>query len=138
MNIIISKLLLPCDMKYEISQYCYDNNGYTGSDLIAIENEKNKKRNKFMKIRHKLELAIWYKWNWTVSYLRVRGVYGKKSTNEVFGGGTSAETQHLRYYNGITSDGPSIGDDKNTHIIDMLCEGDHTRIARDKLQIVEK
>ena len=142
MDIIISKLSLPCDMKWEITQYCYDKNGYTGTDLTNIENEKKKKRNVFMKLRQKLELSLWYKWDWSVSYLRKSlggggGVYGKKSVNSVFGGGTSAETKHLQYYNGLTSNCPLIGDDKNIYIEDLVQRGDRERMIRNKLRVIE-
>ena len=93
-----------------------------------------------MKLRQKLELSLWYKWDWRVSYLRKSlggGVYGKKSVNSVFGGGTSAETKHLQYYNGLTSNCPSIGDDKNMYIEDLVQRGDRERMIRNKLRVIE-
>ena len=55
-----------------------------------------------MKLRHKLELVEWYRMGTSVSWLRGGGTYGKKSPRKVYGGGTLAESQYLRYYNGIT------------------------------------
>ena len=57
MNVIINKLDLPCDIKGVINSYCSDKFGYTGEDLKAIEKIKENRRNKFMKLRQKLELC---------------------------------------------------------------------------------
>ena len=127
MNIIIAKLGLPCDLKNEIYKYCYNSEGYSGNDLVAIEKEKNKKRTKFMKLRHKLELVEWYRMGTSVSWLRGGGTYGKKSPNKVYGGGTLAESQYLRYYNGITSTCPTINDPRNNYIEKNIAKGDNER-----------
>jgi len=37
MNAIIDSLNLPCDIKYEIKNYCYDNLGYTYDELNEIK-----------------------------------------------------------------------------------------------------
>ena len=90
MNIIITKLELPCDLKNEIYKYCYNKEGYNVNDFIAIEKEKKKKRTMFMKLRQKLELVVWYRMGTSVSWLKGGGVYGKKSPSSVYGGGTSS------------------------------------------------
>ena len=127
MNIVIAKLELPCDLKNEIYKYCYNSEGYSGNDLVAIEKEKNKKRTKFMKLRHKLELVGWYKWGYNVSYLKGGGFYGKKSRRSVWGGGTLQESKYLRIYNGITSTCPTINDPRNNYIEKNIAKGDNER-----------
>ena len=127
MNIIINKLNLPCDLKNEIYKYNYNSEGYTVDDLASIDKQKNKKRSQFIKLRIKLELALWYKWGYNVSYLKGGGYYGEKHPREVFGGGTLQESQHLRYYNGITSYSPSINDPDNDYIKKHIEEGDQLR-----------
>ena len=128
MNVIVDKLYLPCDMKREIYKYCYDSKGYTMSHINTIKNIRGNIRNKFMKVRLKLELAEWYKYNVSVSWLRGHGVYGKKNPSSVYGGGTLAESQHFRYYNGITSYCKRISDSENDYIEKMIEQGDHRRI----------
>ena len=131
MNIIVDKLNLPCDMKREICKYYYDELGYTISDINKIKHVKENRRNMFMKLRQKLELAQWYKFNVPVTWLindgRGNGWYGKKSPKSVFGGGTLAETQHLRYYNGITYCSKKINDPDNDYIEKMIEQGDYRR-----------
>ena len=51
MNIIISKLDLPCDIKPIINSYCYNEQGFNTNDLICIEKEKQKKKNKIYEIK---------------------------------------------------------------------------------------
>ena len=68
MNIIISKLKLPNDMKYEINKYCYDDLGYTIDeidriDLLKVENYKDKL---FLKI----ELLCWKHSGLSIQWLR--------------------------------------------------------------------
>lgn len=132
MNIIADKLNLPCDMKREVCKYYYDECGYTIADINKIKHVKGNRRNKFMKLRQKMELAHWYKFNVSVSWLthdgRGNGWYGKKSHRNVFGGGTLAETQHLRYYNGITSYCKKINDPENKYIEKMIEQGDTRRV----------
>ena len=48
MNIIINKLQLPCDMKYEIDSFCYDNCGYTSEEINSIEILKKRYRSNFL------------------------------------------------------------------------------------------
>ena len=93
MDLIIQKLDLPCDLKMEIHNYCYNEIGYT-----VVEIEKQKPRNKFSKRRLKLELSEWYMYNVAVCWLRPagRGVYGKKNPSSVYGGGTLYESKLLR------------------------------------------
>ena len=55
MNVIVNKLDLPCDIKGVINSYCSNKLGYTGEELKAIEKIKENRRNKFMKLRQKLE-----------------------------------------------------------------------------------
>lgn len=103
MNIIINKLNLPYDMKRVINSYYSNEIGYTGEDLKAIEKIKDKRRNKFMKLRQKLELAEWYTMGVSVYWLHAGryggGVYGKQHPSKVYGGGTKAESRYFRYYN---------------------------------------
>lgn len=131
MNIIVDKLNLPCDIKREICNYCYDKLGYTNADINRIKHIKRNRRNKFIKLRHKLELAQWYKFNVSVTWLthngRGNGWYGKKSHESVFGGGTLAESQHFRYYNGITYCSKKINDPENDHIEKMIQQGERRR-----------
>lgn len=127
MNIIINKLDLPCDLKNEIYKYSYNNEGYTVDDLNAITKQKNKKRTQFMKLRIKLELVEWYRMGVSVYWLKGRGVYGKKNPSSVYGGGTKAETQYLRFYNGITSYCPTINDPDNNYIEKNIIQGDRRR-----------
>jgi hypothetical protein len=127
MNIIVDKLYLPRDMKREIYKYCYDTKGYTMSHINTIKNIKGSIRNKFMKVRLKLELGNWYKYNVSVSWLRGGGVYGKKNPSSVYGGGTLAESQNFRYYNGITCYCKGISDPENEYIEKMIVQGDRDR-----------
>ena len=98
MDLIIQKLDLPCDLKMEIHNYCYNEIGYTVDEMKQIENEKQKPRNKFSKRRLKLELSEWYMYNVAVCWLRPagRGVYGKKNPSSVYGGGTLYESKLLK------------------------------------------
>ena len=98
MDLIIQKLDLPCDLKMEIHNYCYNEIGYTVDEMKQIEIEKQKPRNKFSKRRLKLELSEWYMYNVAVCWLRPagRGVYGKKNPSSVYGGGTLYESKLLR------------------------------------------
>ena len=68
MDLIIQKLDLPCDLKMEIHNYCYNEIGYTVDEMKQIEIEKQKPRNKFSKRRLKLELSEWYMYNVNVLY----------------------------------------------------------------------
>jgi hypothetical protein len=123
MNIIINKLDLPCDLKNEIHKYIYNSEGYTVDDLNAIKKQKNKKRNKFMKLRIKLELAEWYKYNVSVCWLRGRGAYGRKAPTSCWGGGTLYESQEFRFYNR----NKKINDPDNDYIYKKLKQGDRRR-----------
>ena len=98
MDLIIQKLDLPCDLKMEIHNYCYNEIGYTVDEMEQIEIEKQKPRNKFSKRRLKLELSEWYMYNVAVCWLRPagRGVYGKKNPSSVYGGGTLYESKLLK------------------------------------------
>ena len=51
MNIIINKFQLPCDMKYEIDSFCYDNCGYTSEEIDSIKILKKKYRSNFLRIK---------------------------------------------------------------------------------------
>lgn len=118
MNIVIQKLKLPSDLKNEIYKYCYNTGGYTVNDLIAIEKEKNKKRTQFMKLRLKLELSEWYKYNVAVCWLKPtgRGVYGSLNPSSVYGGGTLYESRLIREFNLVAN-----------YINEKLLEGDNRR-----------
>ena len=128
MDIIINKLKIPFDIKMEISRYCYDDYGYTHSQLEFIKKLKVNKRNKFMKLRFKLELAEWYSMKVSVSWLKPDGVYGKKGHGRIYGGGTLAETQYFRFYNGITYLCKTIDDPKNNYIEKLIEKGYSRRI----------
>ena len=124
MNISINKLYLPYDMKRVINSYYSNEFGYTGEELKAIEKIKDKRINKFIKLRQKLELATWYKMGVSVSWLRptryddgVYGVYGKQHPNKVYGGGTKAESRYFRDYN-----------KENDYIEKLVEDGDWRRI----------
>ena len=123
MNIIINKLDLPCDLKNEICKYSYNSEGYTVDDLNAIKKQKNKKRTQFMKLRHKLELAEWYKYNVSVCWLRGRGAYGRKAPTSCYGGGTLHESQEFRFYNR----NKKINDPNNDYIEKKITQGDERR-----------
>jgi len=128
MNLIVDKLYLPCDIKREICKYYYDELGYTITDINKIKQIKRNRRNKFLKLRLKLELVQWYKFNVPVTWLRGGyGWYGKKSTSNVFGGGTLAESQHFRYYNGIIDCSKKINDPENDYIDKLIEQGDRSR-----------
>lgn len=98
MDLIIQKLDLPCDLKMEIHNYCYNEIGYTVDEMEQIEIEKQRSKNKFSKRRLKIELSEWYQYNVAVCWLRPtgRGVYGKKNPSSVYGGGTLYESKLLR------------------------------------------
>ena len=96
MDLIIQKLDLPCDIKMEIYNYCYNEIGYTVDEMEQIEIEKQKKRNIFLKLRLKVALSEWYKFAVSVSWLKSRGVYGKENPNSVYGGGKHYESKLLR------------------------------------------
>ena len=68
MNIIINKLDLPIDMKYEINKYCYDNLGYTIKEIgkihsLKIKNYKNK-------LYLKIELLCWIHSGLSIQWLK--------------------------------------------------------------------
>ena len=131
MNVIINKLDLPCDIKGVINSYCSNKFGYTGEDLKAIEKIKENRRNKFMKLRQKLELAEWYRMGVSVHWLHPGryggGVYGDKHPSKVYGGGTLAESQYFRFYNGLTTYCKRIGDPENDYIEKLIEKGEHRR-----------
>jgi len=75
MNIIINKLDLPIDMKYEINKYCYDNLGYTIKEIgkihsLKIKNYKNK-------LYLKIELLCWIHSGLSIQWLKP--TYNSKS-----------------------------------------------------------
>ena len=96
MDLIIQKLDLPCDLKMEIHNYCYNEIGYTVDEMEQIEIEKQKKKNVFLKLRLKVALSEWYKFAVSVSWLKSRGVYGRENPNSVYGGGKHYESKLLR------------------------------------------
>ena len=73
MNVIISKLDLPCDMKNIIQDYLYDENGFTRDQLVSIQQAKKEKE--FMMLRIKLELWEWQRVDKSIRWLRNGGVY---------------------------------------------------------------
>lgn len=118
MNIIVDKLNLPCDMKREICKYCYDELGYTIEDLNAIKKEKNKKRNKFMKLRQKLELSKWW-----MSGSLIHALCTRLHKEHIYAGGRLKESKLFRSYNSHRR----IGDPDNDFIDKLLEEGDSRR-----------
>ena len=118
MNIIVDKLNLPCDMKREICKYCYDELGYTIEDLKAIEKIKEKRRNKFMKLRQKLELSHWW---WSGSL--IHALCTRLHKEHIYAGGRLKESKLFRSYNSHRR----IGDSDNDFIEKLLEEGDSRR-----------
>jgi hypothetical protein len=124
MNVVINKLDLPCDIKRELYKYCYDRLGYTVSDITRIKDIKKNIRQKFMKLRVKLELAEWYNYNVSVSWLRGGGAYGRKHPTSCYGGGTLHESQEFRFYNR----NKKINDPDNDYIVNKIKQGDSRRV----------
>ena len=56
------------------------------------------------------------------------GVYGDKHPSKVYGGGTLAESQYFRFYNGITSYCKKIGDPENDYIEKLIEKGERHRL----------
>mgnify|MGYP001180596534 FL=1 len=123
MNIIINKFDLPCDIKNELYKYCYDRLGYTVSDITRIKDIKKNRRQKFIKLRVKLELSEWYKHNVSVYWLTGGGAYGRKHPTSCYGGGTLHESQEFRFYNRDKK----INDLDNDYIEKKIKEGDYRR-----------
>lgn len=123
MDIIINKFDLPCDIKNELYKYCYNKLGYTMSDIDKIKHIKKNRRQKFIKLRVKLELAVWYKYNVSVSWLRRGGAYGRKHPTSCYGGGTLHESQEFRFYN----HDKKINDPQNDYIEKKVKQGDYRR-----------
>tara|TARA_E500000178_G_C17003127_1_gene746722 strand:+ start:101 stop:484 length:384 start_codon:yes stop_codon:yes gene_type:complete len=68
MDIIISKLKLPDDMKYEINKYCYDDLGYTNDEINKIDSYKiNFCKNK---LYLKIELLCWIHSGLSIQWLK--------------------------------------------------------------------
>ena len=81
MNIVISKLNLPCDLKYVITSFVYDKLGYSYEQLQEIE--KSKKNKEMTKLRQKFELHYWKNSECGIQWLKptktlVRGAYLNK------------------------------------------------------------
>lgn len=68
MNIIINKLQLPYDMKYEIDSFCYDNCGYTSEEIDFKEILKKRYKSNFLRI--KIELLAWKNQNLSIIWLK--------------------------------------------------------------------
>jgi hypothetical protein len=68
MNIVISKLNLPCDLKGVIYSFTYDDLGYSHEHLKQIQ--KDKKRQQVIKLRQKVEISYWKKTGYSVSWLK--------------------------------------------------------------------
>ena len=123
MNVIINKFDLTCDIKNELYKYCYDRLGYTVSDITRIKDIKKNRRQKFIKLRVKLELSEWYKHNVSVYWLTGGGAYGRKHPTSCYGGGTLHESQEFRFYNRDKK----INDLDNDYIEKKIKEGDYRR-----------
>ena len=76
-----------------------------------------------MKLRVKLELAEWYNYNVSVSWLRGGGAYGRKHPTSCYGGGTLHESQEFRFYNRDKK----INDPQNDYIEKKVKQGDYHR-----------
>ena len=76
MNVIISKLDLPCDMKMVIHEYLYDKNGFNHQQCEKIKQAKEE--NEPMMWRIKLELWEWKRVDKNIGWLRNGGVYNVK------------------------------------------------------------
>lgn len=81
MNIVVSKLNLPCDLKFVIDSFIYDKLGYSYEQLQQIE--KSKKRKEMVKLRQKFELHYWKNSGCSIQWLKptsftVRGAYLNK------------------------------------------------------------
>lgn len=118
---------LPIELRNIIHDFYLNNLGYNIYDFINTKKEKEKNINKFMKLRLKLELSLWYESGTSVYWLKYGGVYGKKNPNSVYGGGSLAESQYLKYYNGVSYFEPTINDPKNSYIEDNIQKGDLKR-----------
>ena len=73
MNSIIKKLPLPCDMKYEIYNFCYNEYGFTKEQIETINNCKENIKGK--KLRVFAELKYWKTLGTAVSWLKGYGGY---------------------------------------------------------------
>jgi len=68
MNIIINKLDIPCDIKFNINNFVYDRLGYTYEDIKKIQ--EYKKNNKFQMQRITTELWRWKEKDVSIQFLR--------------------------------------------------------------------
>lgn len=68
MDIIVSKLDLPCDIKYNIHNYLYDKLGYTHEQLKQIKSAKEKQ--KLFKLRQTCELYYWKQTGCSIRWLK--------------------------------------------------------------------
>ena len=68
MTTIIKKLNLPCDIKYVINSFIYNDLGYTHEEVFAIE--KYRQNGHFQMQRITLELWKWKDMNASVQFLR--------------------------------------------------------------------
>ena len=128
MNVVITKLGLPCDINNEIYKYCYNNEGYTINDLNAIKKEKNKKGNKFMKLRQKLELSHWW---WSGSLIRGNcpwyksGYWNESDLFRAYNGNRNEQYPDVHVGEGYNH--KRINDPDNNFIEKLLEEGDSRR-----------
>ncbi len=67
-EIILKYILLPCDVKNIIKDYCCNILGYTGEDLTIIKHERNKGRGK--KLRTFVEAMHFKKMGVSVNWLK--------------------------------------------------------------------
>ena len=68
MNVVVSKLQLPCDLKNVIKSYIYNEFGFNVDQLNKIE--KCKKDQEVVKLRQKFELCYWKNTGCSVSWLK--------------------------------------------------------------------
>lgn len=68
MNIVINNLIWPCDLKYVINSFLYDNLGYSYEELQEIK--KSKKSQEIIKLRQEIELYYWKSTGCSVSWLK--------------------------------------------------------------------
>ena len=119
MNIVIQKLKLPCDIKYVIKTFCYNDLGYNAEQIMTIEHEKEKRKNAVL--RFSIEAIQFKKMNMPISWLKKltknngTGVYSPGSKYELRG------MEYLYLENYITKEQYLR---MLTYIHDSICEND--------------
>ena len=68
MNIIINHLDLPCDIKYVITTFCYNHDGYTYCEKNAIQ--KCRKQKEAIVLRFLAEFKYWKSTETSIQWLK--------------------------------------------------------------------